>query len=50
MSAEPLDDSLMMEQMGKALNAYLQTATHALLENHVGHNDEMNADRSNPGQ
>ena len=41
LSAEPLDNSLLMEQMQKSLNAYLQTATHALLENHVGHNDEM---------
>jgi len=42
MSAEPIDNSLMMEQMQKSLNAYLQTATHALLENNIGHNDEMN--------
>jgi phosphoglycerol transferase MdoB-like AlkP superfamily enzyme len=42
MSAEPLDNSLMMEQMQKSLNAYLQTATRALLENHTGHNDKMN--------
>ena len=42
MSAEPLDNPLIMEQMQKALNAYIQTATHALLENHAGHNDEMN--------
>ncbi len=42
MSAEPIDNPLMMEQMQKALNAYLQTATHALIENHAGHNDEMN--------
>jgi phosphoglycerol transferase MdoB-like AlkP superfamily enzyme len=41
LSAEPLDNSLLMEQMQKSLNAYLQTATHALIENHVGHNDEM---------
>jgi len=41
MSAEPLDNPLMIEQMQKALNAYLQTATHALLENHAGHNDKM---------
>ena len=39
-----------LQQMQKELNAYLQTATHALIENHVGHNDEMNADRSKPGQ
>ena len=42
LSAEPIDNPLMMEQMQKALNAYLQTATHALIENHTGHNDEMN--------
>jgi len=41
MSAEPIDNPLMMDQMQKALNAYLQTATQALIENHVGHNDEM---------
>jgi len=41
LSAEPLDNPLMMEKMQKALNAYLQTATHALIENHAGHNDEM---------
>ncbi len=41
MSAEPIDNPLMMEQMQKELNAYLQTATHALIENHTGHNDEM---------
>ena len=41
MSAKPLDNPLMMEKMEKAMNAYIQTATQALLENHVGHNDEM---------
>lgn len=42
MSAEPLDNLLMIEQMQMSLNAYLQTAIHALLKNHTGHNDEMN--------
>ncbi len=42
LSAEPLDNPLLMEQLQKSLNAYLQTATHALIENHAGHNDTMN--------
>jgi phosphoglycerol transferase MdoB-like AlkP superfamily enzyme len=42
LSAEPIDNSLLIEQMQKSLNAYLQTATHALLKNSIGHNDEMN--------
>ncbi|MBU2623777.1 MAG: LTA synthase family protein, partial [Proteobacteria bacterium] len=41
MSAEPIDDPHKLQQMQKELNAYLQTATQALIENHVGHNDEM---------
>jgi phosphoglycerol transferase MdoB-like AlkP superfamily enzyme len=41
LSAEPIDDPNKLQQMQKELNAYLQTATHALLENHTGHNDEM---------
>jgi phosphoglycerol transferase MdoB-like AlkP superfamily enzyme len=41
MSAEPVDDPWKLQQMQKELNAFLQTATHALLENRVGHNDEM---------
>ena len=41
MSAELIDDHNKLQQMQKELNAYLQTATHALIENHTGHNDEM---------
>ncbi|MDP2863486.1 MAG: LTA synthase family protein [Desulfobacterales bacterium] len=41
MSAESIDDPHKLQQMQKELNAYLQTATHALIENHAGHNDEM---------
>ncbi|MFH2047002.1 MAG: LTA synthase family protein [Pseudomonadota bacterium] len=42
MSAKPLDDPQRLKQMQKSLNAYLQTATSALLNNSVGHNDEIN--------
>jgi len=41
MSAEPINDPRKLQQMQKVLNAYIQTATHALIENHTGHNDEM---------
>lgn len=41
LSAELLDDTLTMEKMEKAMNAYIQTASHALIENKAGHNDEM---------
>lgn len=50
LSAEPVDNTLMMEKMQKTLNAYIQTATHALTENKAGHNDDMKTGRGNPGQ
>lgn len=50
MSAEPLDDPMMIKKMQKAMNAYIQTASHALIENKTGHNDEMNQNSRNQDQ
>jgi phosphoglycerol transferase MdoB-like AlkP superfamily enzyme len=40
-TAESLENKMVMERMQKILHAYIQTATHALIQNRAGHKDDM---------